>query len=84
MSTLKLESKHIMVKDSVKAFSALEDAVEIIGGRPKLADKINESGAKVSRSAVANWKKVPIKYVRIVSKLTGISHKDLLPEIDFL
>ena len=72
------------MKNSVKAFSALEDAADHFGGRKELAKELTKAGAKVSAATVGNWKKVPLKYVRLVSKLTGISHHDLLPDMDWL
>lgn len=70
--------------NKVLAFAALEEACDKFGGRNAFAKKLIERGVPVSLSCVANWKKCPIKYVKAVSELSGISHTQLLPDIDWL
>jgi hypothetical protein len=70
--------------NAVLAFAALEEACNKFGGRNKFARQLIKQGVKVTVSSVSNWKKVPIKFVKVVSELSGISHKELLPDIDWL
>ena len=68
------------MKDVIKAFAALEEAADKMGGRSSLSRKLLESGIKISPQSVANWKRVPMKYVRAVSEATGVSVQALMPE----
>ena len=70
----------MIVKDSVKAFAALEDAIEVAGGRSQLSKKLAKRGVSVSPQAIGNWRRVPLKYLKHVSELTGVRTQELIPE----
>lgn len=42
---------------------------------------IKANGKAVTRSAVLQWKAVPIEYVEAIEALTGISRHDLRPDV---
>lgn len=57
----------------------LQEAIDRIGGKAKLADAL-----RVTRSAVSHWVKggeLPVKRVLEIERLTGVSRHKLRPDI---
>lgn len=54
----------------------IERAAAKVGGVIRLAARLN-----ISRSAVAQWKRVPAERVLDVESITGVSRYDLRPDI---
>lgn len=67
-------------RDTVKAFSALEAVSDHYGGRTKLAKKLLAGGLEITPQQVGNWKRVPLRYVKQFSTITGVSVVELMPE----
>lgn len=55
---------------------ALDDMLAVAGGAAALAKNL-----KISRSAISQWRRVPVNRVLEIEKLTGISRHDLRPDI---
>jgi hypothetical protein len=54
----------------------IKTIVERCGGYSSLGKELG-----ISRQAVFSWKKVPIKYLRTVKKLSKLTFKQLRPDI---
>lgn len=49
---------------------------ETFGGVSKLAKHLN-----LTRQSVSQWDKVPLKYVREIARITGLTPAELRPDI---
>jgi len=71
----------VQAKDKTLAMDTLTRARKIAGGDSGLALKMGEHGLPLTRQAVFAWTRVPLKYVRTVSRITGIPVQEFLPEV---
>jgi len=58
------------------AAEAFQSAVRIIGSKAEIARRL-----KISRSAVAQWDRVPPLRARAVSQMSGVPFEKLAPEL---
>jgi len=54
----------------------LMDVILAVGGLSELSRRLG-----VTRQAVSNWNKVPFKYIRTISEMTGIPREKLRPDL---
>jgi len=52
------------------------DVILAVGGLSELSRRLG-----VTRQAVSNWNKVPFKYIRSISEMTGIPREKLRPDL---
>ena len=71
--------------DTLKKNSALERAVEAVGGQASLARLVTKLGRKCTQAHVWNWLnrdlKVPGEYVLPIESVTGVSRHELRPDL---
>lgn len=58
-----------------------DKAIELSGGPASLSRKMGLNGVVITRQGVAYWSRVPIKHLILVSTLSGVPVRDLVPEI---
>lgn len=54
----------------------LFDVFKAFGGAAKLAHQLN-----VTRQSVSQWNQVPLKHVRMIARMTGLTPAELRPDI---
>lgn len=62
--------------DEKVAAAALKEAIAAAGGQSELARKL-----EISRQAVHRWKVAPVRHVRALSELSGVSLDRLRPDL---
>lgn len=65
----------------IRAFTGLERATDKFKGRRGLARKLQSRGVEITPQAVNGWKRVPLKWVPLVSEISGVPRYELCPEI---
>ena len=71
----------ISKQDSKRANTAFKEALHTVGGHSALARKMEEKGVCLTRQCVFAWNRVPLRYVRLVSKITDIPAIEFVPEV---
>ena len=71
----------VQITDNEMARHALTRALRATGGGAALTRKLAEKNVILTRQAVNLWVRVPLKYVRVVSEITGIPAIEFVPEV---
>lgn len=59
----------------------LERAKSAVGGATALSAKLAEIGVFITPQAISQWRRVPVARATVVARVTGISRRELRPDI---
>lgn len=65
-----------MTRDQQRARRVLKQAILKVGTQAEFARKL-----KISPQRLAAWNRVPFKFIRKASKISGIAAKKFVPEV---
>ena len=60
---------------------ALERAKAAVGGNTALAQALTDRGNPITQQAVSQWRRVPAERAIEVERVTGVSRRELRPDI---
>lgn len=68
----------------IRTMKTLNEVIEKGGGTSKLAREISKllpGTRKITSQAISQWKEIPVRKVKYVSKITGFTAEELCPEV---